>query len=533
MNTAMAGKPLPRGQRFSRASLAVAHYTALIQDPAATQLLVIAHPGLASDKVPVHVPVNKVSATVQQVLLVVFNPLKCEAVCWGYIGRDFLVRRPCANGQYSVWHSNCQSAPLIDLAAPVVSEHSSTSTSPAASPRAVPVQLPPVHSSFDFNAHTPQTQDPDVTLHQIEQALQRRFFLYQKGNEHLDLLDTQAAVQWDNLSYWCVLAGLFDPWVYIYDRAAFNARKELWQQHETQLIRNRLRRLAAEDVLWLLPKPWKRVNLNELTNDLRNQLSHLLNNEKTLTYVLSGPFEQAMHALRSRQIYLQAGQAYVKPNEALHVVEPEVLRILSCNLEFTQKAANQHFGQPVSRVPSIRGLVANFWKRIDQMHHLVSTMPEGLAAISDIVKVAPPCVGPLVAKAYHGRTRGSHLKNDDRLLFGDFLLKCQASPQAIATSWLPKMRLVYAPSEFLIASKRLPETLKWLQTRMRNAPAVGISCNTMKYLKTCPHGKGATPVACGRQCATRKAQSKPGGSKETKLQPVHSPVEYVQIMLTP
>jgi hypothetical protein len=512
---------------------------------------------------------SQVPPEVQQILLVTLNPLKCEASCWGYIAREVLVKRPQSNGCYTVWYNNCKPHPasttLNSVYKPVTSSalrvasstcsddskvamspvthyvlSSSNDTSPessvdvAAAPiEQYPTVLPLIHADFQFNALTPQDADPDVSLHEIEEALRLRLRLYQGEASELDLLDTAHAVSLDNLSFWTVLSGLFDPWTYVYNRNAFNTRRSLWLQHEKQLATARLQRLSPADLTWLLPDGWKCYKFHSLSRSVLIRLRFLTMDDPSLDFILAGPFEHAVQAVRKRQAVLIGGNAWVKPSYLRTLVEPFLLTIFEGNFNYVQQAADVTFGRPVTTHAGVRGMAAHFWRQLDRLHNVVSASPEGSNSVGAVLDVAPPCMKGLMAKAYQFQ-HAAHLKNDDRMLFGDFLTKCQVSTENIAYSWEPKMRHVYAPSDYGVAIKQLPQTLEWLARRMRQAPRAGITCNVMKKLQQCPYGQRESAMQCGRQCAARKKQTLASTEKKkgVVVQAVHSPVEYVQIMLT-
>jgi len=322
-------------------------------------------------------------------------------------------------------------------------------------------------------------------------------------------LPTLKDLVYDSQSYWFTMISLFSPPL---DKNTRNEICERWIHYENYLAKLRAAKMKWQHIIRVIPD-CKRLNVAEVCPSFKQLYPH----ENDCFQV---PFEYATHLMPKRQCVVQGGDAYVHRQLLVEVLITYMQQHNANNIKMIK--AKIHNQLPIAA--PIRGLMEGFMNKFTQLQRADVDPREEARRQHSMLHLTnhtylPGCIQALHTKAYAlGWTTSHHLKNDDRILYGMFMVQNGADIEDMFKSWQPRMKQVYG-NEDDKKVKSLYGMKKFFEDKKHRAP---VSCSQMISRGLCPYARGEAKnvIEAQQSCGAR-----------VNIPHVYNPGFYLNVMV--
>lgn len=483
---------------------AVRYYTDEIRDNSVQVLL-----GKYTSKKSTSIPRRLVQDYVQVFFVISYSQDVRLAEKFGFIGRSSLNVLACSdfsNAEYiSVPRSWCKSEPLAYRS---------------------------IHPSFDN--YKPMELIGELTLSDISTAVVNRLVLYQhylehRTLEHYPFIDTlfpgtDTDLQADSLAYYLVLSVLYSREFTRSHAGIFRQCQAEWLEIEKALSHYRIRYMQPAAVHAVVPEA---VNETDVVPErIAAYLKQTCPLEKKFYLV---PFSSCCSLLKDRKIVLDHGIGYVSASQLRQIAEDMCVSQHRTNVDRCRRQ-EMHINDK-----RLLKLMTSFGNRFAGFLQHKQAHPVGHCSVEEVRNNSPLCMQRYEKMAFDLGV-ADHLKNNDRIMYGAYLLANGVAIQTISKSFEPKMLLTYGTLELPSRLRELNGTLEWLQrneTKKAYSHDQRIRCTTLMLQHQCPYtrpdkitSEGDSAVQKAKKCCiTQLHKRRP--HLRVEVQNLKSPYNYI------
>lgn len=398
-----------------------------------------------------------------------------------------------------------------------------------------------IHDHFNFYISAPVIPlQQEVSLDYLQTSIARRLALLiqacQITSKHRHLstkniqeywkenLSTDAHVMHDHFSYLALLNVLVKSPVVGQVRTDI---RNAWLKAETALAQLRLKLCDYSIIKRTLLRYYK-TSIEEVKDVASINMMRDWSDGKHSGPFYKMPFEIAFKLLKNRNCIMKKGFAYVHHSTFITLSYSLMnYHLFKEHLEdATKRFVVLHELETDSRLNSLHAHISNSLSKLQMLQTSPSILHPITSSITDlksIIKYSPPCMKAMYRKSIdvdHNNKRW-RLNNQERLVYGQFLLALGLHSDQIMQTWRPKMDIVYeqnAPYE----TKQIANSLRWLEKRtfapFRCEYLMG---NGLCTLVTTDHlTPGQANTRCSQKCTTQSTASSSSYSR------IRSPYEY-------
>lgn len=452
---------------FGSVGAARKHYAA--SQPSHIQVVVVEH-NSTKEALPMKVPLHRLKADC--FYFVAYNLLLFKATPWGYLDRIGMKYMKVEEEHLVVFRSSCYEKPRASIG----------------------VEEKQMHKSFDVYTSWPRG---DANMAYIEEALRRRIVMYialSKDPQEAEptMLRDGEAVHMDQLSYHLVLISLFHYSLRLHDVKKQWYLLSKWVEMENEVVRHRLQQVHPSRLLHMLGgNDCDMVDASKAPPGFAT-----LYDKETECYRM--PFEVAAPLMRSRRVVLRGGWAYAHRMDLQLVV---LCFARSLNQRNCDKYAQMAIGgglEPVFKDKRIAGFAIGIIRHLCHITQAnVGSSPQMQLSVKHMTQHAPPCMVALLDKGYNLKNK-HHLKVNDRMLLGTYMIQSGASGDAVVDGWSIKMRQVYELSQYPKEVKSLYSMMQWLERHRKGKTP--LSCKQVMSCNHCPFGQ---TIDAQRRCGEK------------------------------